>query len=268
MSHALSGAAHGASGAPAPGRTDALRKSRLLRDLDAALASGGFALGFAPSVCLRTGLRAGAEAQILWPHRKRGPLSPTAFLPLAEETGRIVALGGWALREACHAAAAWPGGGRVAVNVWPRQIRAGRLLIDMASALDDSALPPERLALEIEESALLDEDPDVFLTLAAARDLGVELVLDAFGVGLASLAVLRRVPLTGLKLDRSLIRLLPRDRADAAIVQALVRTAQALELCVRADGIDTEEQRAFLAAIGCDEGQGQLFAGPDGPPPA
>lgn len=121
-------------------------------------------------------------------------------------------------------------------------------------------MPPERLELELTESQLLADDTETLLALSAVRDLGVGLTLDDFGAGQTSLSVLKRLPLTAMKLDRALVRGLPAEREDAAIARALIATAHALGLSVVAEGIETEAQRAFLAAAGCDEGQGYLFS--------
>ncbi len=136
------------------------------------------------------------------------------------------------------------------------------MLAQVAAALEGSALPPERLELELTESVLAEASPDVLLALSAVRDLGVGLALDDFGLDFASLSMLKRLPLTGMKLDRSLIRDLPADREDAAIVRAVIAAGHALGLSVVAEGIEAEEQRAFLAGCSCDEGQGYLFSEP------
>jgi hypothetical protein len=148
----------------------------------------------------------------------------------------------------------------VAVNVSPRHLTGGALLEHVAEALQVSGLPAERLELEIPEPALLDADLDVLFTLAALRDLGIGIAFDNFGAGYASLGVLRKLPLTAVNLDRALIRSVPADREDAAIVRALVETGHALGLKVAAAGIEAGRQRDFLHSLGCDEGQGHLFS--------
>ncbi len=148
------------------------------------------------------------------------------------------------------------------MNVSARQLHDGALLDQVAAALEESGLMPECLELELTESLLIEVETETLLVLSAIRDLGVGLALDDFGTGYASLAVLKRLPLTAMKLDRSLVRDLPGDREDAAIVRAVVETGHALGLHVVAEGIETEAQRVFLASIGCDEGQGYLFGQP------
>ncbi len=240
---------------------------RLGRDLKAAVAEGGFALYYQPRLCLSSGAIVGAEALLRWPHPRLGLISPATFLPLAERSGLITEIGGIALQAACQNAAAWPPPAfgpepAVSVNISAQQIEAGALLDQLARALETSGLTPERLQLEITERAAVGTDLETVLTLAAIRDLGVGIALDDFGAGHASLAQLKHLPLTDVKLDRSLIRSLPEDRDDAAIVQALVTTGHALDLTVVAEGIETEAQRAFLAGIGGDQGQGFFFGHP------
>ncbi len=245
-----------------PGRrAEASERRRLRHELDAATASAAFVLHYQPRLCLASGAQTGAEALIRWPHRKRGLISPAAFIPLAEEHGQITAIGGWALTAACVEARDWAAG-VVSVNVSARQLSEGALLGQVAAALEASALPPERLELELTETMLVDVSLDTLLTLSAIRDLGVGLALDDFGTGFASLAMLKRLPLTVMKLDRSLVRDLPADREDAAIVRAVIATGHALGLCVVGEGIEAESQRAFLSGSGCDEGQGYLFSHP------
>ena len=241
---------------------------RLERDLRAAVIEGGLTLYYQPRLSLGSGSIAAAEALLRWPHPRLGLISPATFIPLAERSGLIVEIGGIALASACREAAQWPApvpepaAPVVSVNVSARQITGGALLDQLAQALDSSGLPPERLELELTESTVIEADLETMLTLAAIRDLGVGVALDDFGTGYASLAALKHLPLTVVKLDRSLIRSLPDDREDAAIVQALVATGHALDLRVVGEGIETEAQRAFLAGIGCDQGQGFFFSHP------
>ena len=248
-------------------RANAAERRSLRRDLAAATAEGSFLLHFQPRLSLRHGRPCSAEALIRWPHRKRGLVPPSTFIPVAEETGHITEIGGWVLRRACREASAWGGGIGVSVNVSGRQLQDGQLPGQVAAALEESGLDPERLELELTESMLIDTDIDTLLTLSAIRDLGVRIALDDFGTGYASLAMLKRLPLTTMKLDRSLIRGLPEDSEDAAIARALIALGHALGLVVVGEGIETEDQRAFLAAQGCDEGQGYLFSHPLPPQP-
>ncbi len=242
-------------------RAEAAERRRMRHELDTATAGTEFVLHYQPRLSLASGARTGSEALIRWPHRKRGLIPPSAFIPMAEQYGQIIAIGGWALAAACAEAQAWESG-VVSVNVSARQLLEGALLGQLAAALDVSGLEPERLEIELTETMLVEVSTDTLLTLSAIRDLGVGIALDDFGTGYASLAMLKRLPLSAMKLDRSLVRGLPADREDAAIVRAVVATGHALGLCVVAEGIETESQRAFLSASGCDEGQGFLFSHP------
>lgn len=234
----------------------------LRRDLNQAAAQDSFVLHYQPRVALATGAVTGAEALIRWPHRRRGLMPAGAFIPMAEESGLITDIGAWVLRTACTTAAAWGGQARVAVNVSARQLSDQELLRQIASALECSGLDPELLDIELAEAVLTDLCADTVLALCAARDLGVGITLDDFGSGLASLTMLKRLPLDRLKLDRAVVRALPDDSEDMVIVQAIVDTAHALGLSVVAEGVETEAQRALLTAIGCEEAQGYLFSQP------
>ena len=260
-------AARRATGGPPPRadfdrRAEQAERRRLLHDLREAIARESFVLHFQPRLSLATGLAHGAEALLRLPHRRRGIISPGAFIPLAERTGLINDIGGWVLRTACREAATWPSRITVSINVSPRQLHDRVLIGQVARALDQSGLAADRLELELTESMLIDFDEDVLFTLSAFRDLGVGLALDDFGIGFASLATLRKLPLTVMKLDRSLVRGLPDDPEDAAIVRAVTATGHALGLTVVGEGIETKAQRDFLAAIGTDQGQGYLFGRP------
>jgi EAL domain-containing protein (putative c-di-GMP-specific phosphodiesterase class I) len=231
-------------------------RRRLERDLHAAMEARAFILHYQPRLSLATGAIEANEALIRWPDRKRGLIPPNSFIPVAEQSDLINLIGAWVLLEACTEAMGW-GHHRLSVNVSARQLQSGVLPIQMAMALEQSGLPPDRLELELTESMLVDGSTDTLLALSAIRDLGVGLALDDFGTGFASLSMLKRLPLTVMKLDRSLVRDLPANREDAAIV-----TGHAIGLVVVAEGIETEAQRAFLSGIGCDEGQGYLFSHP------
>jgi EAL domain-containing protein (putative c-di-GMP-specific phosphodiesterase class I) len=239
---------------------DRAESRKLEHDLRQALMNDGFSLAFQPRYLLSTRQAIGAEALIRWPHRKRGLVSPSLFIPIAEQSGLINEIGGWVLRQACREAARWPSPAGISVNVSVRQLLDGVLIDQVAEALALSALDPERLELEVTETVLLDISPDVLLTLAALNDLGVGLAIDDFGVGYTSLAMLKRLPFTTMKIDRSMVRALPRDREDAAIVCSLIAIAQALGLSVLAEGIETPEQENFLIDVGCESGQGFLFS--------
>ena len=244
------------------GRSEASERRRTEQDLRNALAHDQLALHYLPTVSLATGVTVGAEALIRWPHRKRGLLAPADFLPTAGRSSLITRIGGWVLRNACNEAAGWQDGGIVSVNIAARQLAEGVLFEQVSEALDLSGLSPERLELDLTEAMLVDIDVDAMLMLSAIRDLGVGIALDDFGTGHASLTVLRRVPLSVLKLDRALVRDLPHFREEADIVRGIVAIGHAMDLTVTAEGIETEQQLAFLTEIGCDLGQGFLFGQP------
>ena len=247
------GKAHGATEEPA---------DSLEGDLVRAVRRGSLAVEYQPRVCLQTRKIMGAEALARWPHRRRGMVSPGVFIPVAERSDLIVELGYWVLARACSEVARWPGRPVVSVNVSARQLADGLLLRQVKRALAETALPPEQLELELTESMLVDAGVETLLTLSAVRDLGIGIALDDFGTGYASLGALKRLPLTVMKLDRSLVRGVPRFLEDTGIAKAVVATAHTLGLEVVAEGIEGEEQCAFLAELGCREGQSFFLGRP------
>jgi EAL domain-containing protein (putative c-di-GMP-specific phosphodiesterase class I) len=243
-----------------PGRRAAqAARHRLRGALERALAEDAFRLVFHPRLVLWSGRRAGAQAVPRWPDRNRGAVPTGAVLPLAEECGAVAEIGAWTLARACAAAARWAAG-VVSVSVPAALLRAD-LHRMVHQALDRAGLPPERLALEFAEAALHADGAEAALALSALRDLGCRVVVDDFGSEMASLRLLRRLPLTGVKLDRALVRSLPEEQQDSAMICAIVGAAHALGMTVIGSGVDSEAQRACLAALGCDEGQGYLFSG-------
>ncbi len=248
------------SACPFPVNSHAEAESRrwLERELQAATAAGTFVLHYQPRFCLATGEIVANEALARWPHRKQGLIPPGVVIPVAERTDLF---GAWVLAQACREAACW-NTARLSVNVSARQLQSGALPRQLVAALEQSGLLPDRLDLELTEPSLVDSSTDTLLALSAIRDLGIGLVLDDFGAGLASLSMLKRLPLTALKLGRSLVRGLPLSREDAATVHAAIETSRAMRLTTMAEGIETEAQRAFLSGIGCAEGQGCLFSQP------
>ncbi len=250
---------------PSPRRLGAERRRRM-QELRQALGRGELLLHYQPQVSLSSGRVCGASAVIRWPHRRRGLLPAADFTPMAEQAGLMGEIAGWALAEACQAAMSWPEAVAVSVAVSARQFDGDALLEQIANALAASGLPPERLELDLAEEALVDCQAETLLGLAALRDLGIGLALDDYGAGIASLTLLKRLPLTTLKLAGALLRDLPHSREDAALTRAVVEAGHALDFTVLAAGVETEAQRAFLAGIGCDAGQGALF-GPAAPHP-
>ncbi|WP_374259767.1 EAL domain-containing protein [Zoogloea sp.] len=208
----------------------------------------------------------GVEALVRWNHPESGRVPPNEFIPLAEETGIIHAIGDWVLQEACRQQVAWHTAGLpvpvVAVNISALQFRKAGFLERVRQVIADSGALPDRLELELTESALMQPTPEIEAQLATLRAMGIGLALDDFGTGYSSLAYLKRLPLTHLKIDRSFVRDLPGDAEDAAIAAATLSIARDLGLAVIAEGVETEAQRDFLLARQCHVMQGFLFARP------
>jgi EAL domain-containing protein (putative c-di-GMP-specific phosphodiesterase class I) len=206
----------------------------------------------------------GAEALLRWNHPTRGPVSPAEFIPIAEETGLIIPLGEWVLREACREAAQWPDHMTIAVNVSAVQIKSPRLTAAIVSALEESRLQPRQLEIEITESVLADEvTADRMIT--AMHALGVRLALDDFGTGYSSLAYLSRFTFDKIKIDQSFVRQAIESPVCAAIVDAVSGLARNLAMSTVAEGIETEAELDVVRAAGCTQGQGYHFGRPMSP---
>ena len=225
-----------------------------------------FELAFQPIVSADGRAIHAVEALLRWNHPKRGPVSPAEFIPLLEQTGLIVAVGDWVLREACHQVQAWNSQGlcpvMLSVNVSPIQFAEPDFVGKVMSALQATGLSPRQLQLEVTEGLLLDPTPEALHKMDALVDAGVRLAVDDFGVGYSSLAYLKRFRLHALKIDRLFVREVPQGSRDAAIVRAIVELAHALDLRVTAEGVETAEQHEVLRVLGCDLMQGYLFARP------
>ncbi|MES2752293.1 MAG: EAL domain-containing protein [Pseudomonadota bacterium] len=215
---------------------------------------------YQPLIDLKTGLVTGLEALVRWPHRERGMIPPAEFIPVAEETGLINALGGLMLRRACMDAAQWPDDVRVAVNLSPLQFRVGNLLSVVMDALKVSGLSPKRLELEITETLLLDRSDQVLATLHALRALGVRISMDDFGTGYSSLSYLRSFPFDKIKIDRSFVHDLGSNQDAQAIIRSIISLGMGLGVIITAEGVETEAELSCLRAEGCHEGQGFLFS--------
>jgi diguanylate cyclase (GGDEF)-like protein len=205
---------------------------------------------------------AGLEALMRWRHPVRGMVSPAEFIPLAEETGLIVPMGEWALRTACKQVAAWSDTLKIAVNLSPVQFKDRNLEQVIRSALQDSALAPNRLELEITETVLLKDGDATLQTLHSLRDLGVRISMDDFGTGYSSLSYLRSFPFDKIKIDRSFVMDLKQKEEGAAIVKAMVGLGSSLGMTTTAEGVETAEQLEFLRNEGCSEVQGFFFSKP------
>ena len=250
---------------PQPGARDAEQRRRAA-DLARALACGELALHYQPWVDLRSARVLGVEALARWPHPALGSIPPADFIPVAEASGLILQLGAWVLAEAVREAASWPNRAlRVSVNVSPRQFQDPGLAATVQSALARFGLDPRRLQLEITEGVLIDSSDRTLATLSALRAMGIAIALDDFGTGYAGLDVVRRLPLSALKIDRSFVAGLATGQTDVAIVRAMAEMARALDLHLVAEGVETDAQRVALLGLGITEGQGWLFGRPAPP---
>jgi diguanylate cyclase (GGDEF)-like protein len=249
----------------------ALDRMDLEMDLRSAIANRDFRLHYQPILRLETGRIVEVEALIRWQHEKRGLLQPDAFIGLTEETGLIVPIGQWVLTEACRQARAWqiefpraPALG-MSVNLSAKQFQNPKLVEEITDALTMSGLDPACLKLEITESVVMQDVPATLAKLHELKDLGIRLAIDDFGTGYSSLGYLKRFPVDTLKIDRSFVKGLSHEGGDSAIVRAVVTVAKSLNMDVTAEGIETEQQRLELKALGCDLGQGFLFGRPTTP---
>jgi diguanylate cyclase (GGDEF)-like protein len=236
-------------------------ESQLRRALD----RDELSLHYQPKVDIRTGRIVGAEALMRWQHPEMGNVPPNHFIPIAEESGLIAALGEWAIRSACRQGRAWQDAGvplRVSVNLSAKQFHAGGIGETVRSALRDSGLEGSGLMLELTESMIMEDVQETSETLRAFKEMGLALSVDDFGTGYSSLSYLKRFPLDELKIDRSFVQGVPDDGDDAAIVTAIVGLTHSLGLKVVAEGVETPEQLAFLRDRGCDEFQGYLCSRP------
>jgi diguanylate cyclase (GGDEF)-like protein/PAS domain S-box-containing protein len=235
-------------------------RRKLEVDLRAAIEDCVLRPHYQPLVDLRSGRITGFEALVRWSHPERGMVPPSEFIPVAEETGLITALGGTILRTACREAAEWPDDVRVAVNLSPLQFRTGNLLSVVMEALKQSGLPARRLELEITETLLMEKSEHALATLHALRMLGVRMSMDDFGTGYSSLSYLRSFPFDKIKIDQSFVRGLAGNQDAQAIVRAIVNLGRGLGVTVTAEGIETEAELGCLRNEGCHEGQGYLFS--------
>ncbi|MBM7062471.1 EAL domain-containing protein [Pseudomonas sp. UL073] len=217
---------------------------------------------FQPIHDLASGRLIGAEALIRWRHPERGLVPPGDFIPLAEETGLIVAIDQWMLEQACRQLLAWPQLEFIAVNISSRLFSRGELDQHVARVLAETGLPPHKLELEVTESAVM-FDPDAALDMMQRlRKLGVRLAIDDFGTGYSSLTRLKNMPVNKLKIDQSFVAGMPQDHDDVAIARSIITLCHSLGLKVLAEGIEQPEQQELLGLLGCDMGQGYLFGRP------
>jgi diguanylate cyclase (GGDEF)-like protein/PAS domain S-box-containing protein len=247
---------------------DVLHEARQRADLERALAEGEFVLHYQPIVDLPGRRLTGFEALVRWRHPRDGLVAPNAFIPVAEATGLIVPLGRWVLREACTQLARWRAEWpafrhlRMSVNLSARQFQYDGLVADVAEILDATGVDPGDVVLEITESMLMRDTDATVASLRALKRLGVALAIDDFGTGYSSLSYLKQFPVDIIKIDRSFVDGVTGDSGDAPLAEAVVQLGRALQLQTVAEGIETPDQWSALYSLGCEFGQGYLFARP------
>jgi diguanylate cyclase (GGDEF)-like protein/PAS domain S-box-containing protein len=246
--------------------TQASYRVKLRNQLQDAIDNKSLTLYYQPMIDSRTGQARSVEALVRWEHPELGLVSPADFVPLAEETGQIIALGEWVLEQACRDMVRLRDSGfqdcSVGVNVSPVQIRKADFLTTVKQALQNSGLPPQALELEVVESAVLNDTSQVVNTLHELRELGVQISIDDFGTGFSSLTYIKQMPANKIKIDHSFIKEVIRNRSDAAITRGVISMAHHLSLEVVAEGVETEAQATFLRRNQCDLLQGYAFSHP------
>jgi EAL domain-containing protein (putative c-di-GMP-specific phosphodiesterase class I) len=239
---------------------DAVEHLNMRNGLRQAVQRGEFVLHYQPQFDLKNGAIVGAEALIRWNHPQHGLVAPARFIPIAEESGLIVPIGEWVLRQACWQAAAWRKAGRtgmvVAVNLSAAQFTRGSLDKTIIGALEESGIDPSMLELELTESILIRDTEATLATVKRLKSLGLRLSIDDFGTGYSSLSYLKRFEVDKLKIDQSFIRDLAVDPEDAAIVRSIIQMAHSLGLRTIAEGVEHESLLHYLRIYHCDEAQG------------
>jgi diguanylate cyclase (GGDEF)-like protein len=244
----------------------ALERQSTEGELRHALERGQMKLHYQPIVDIRSNAVTGVEALVRWEHPTRGLLCPVSFMQIAEESGLIVPIGQWILKEACRQAAAWHAAGfhplRLAVNISAVELRSKSFVESVAATLRETGLDVDCLELELTETFLMQDSKSTSRVLQGIKDLGVHLALDDFGTGYSSLSYMRRFPIDALKIDRSFVDELATDQNDASVVNAVINMGRSLHMRVVAEGVETREQLMFLADNACPEAQGYLFSHP------
>jgi diguanylate cyclase (GGDEF)-like protein len=237
-------------------------RNTLEGDLRDAIARCQFEVHYQPIYDFQSGRRRGVEALVRWRHPTRGLIAPDKFIPLAEETGLIVPLGEWVVRQACNDATSWPADVKVAVNLSPVQFKQADLFEVIRSALENSGLPPERLEIEITESVLLERGVENHAFVEKLKSIGISLALDDFGTGYSSLSYLTTFPFDKIKIDKSFIANLTKRHNSTAIISSIVTLARGLDIVVTAEGVETREQYDRLKSMGVNFAQGYLLGRP------
>ncbi|MBF0194135.1 MAG: EAL domain-containing protein [Magnetococcales bacterium] len=245
------------------------RRLQFEREMREALHSGGFYLDYQPKVNIASGKIIGMEALVRWNHPTEGILSPSEFIPLAEETGMIVKISAWVLKSACLDAASWIGAGynnlKMSVNLSALQFRDSEELMALVEdTLKETGLPASSLELEITESLMVNNIEQTCAILVRLREMGITISMDDFGTGYSSLALLKKLPIQTLKIDRSFIKNLAQDSDDAAFISAIISMATQLGLHVVAEGVETQQQLEVLTQNGGTEVQGFFYSPPLG----
>ncbi|MEZ4570049.1 MAG: EAL domain-containing protein [Thermomicrobiales bacterium] len=249
-------------------QTRAYQRLELENDLRRAIAENEFVLHYQPLYNMATGALYGVEALLRWQHPIHGLIPPQDVIPIAEETGLIVSLGRWILREACRQLRSWQefepelSGIRMSVNVSARQFSESNLIEDVRVAIEESGIGVGQLVLEITETAMMESHEEAAVTLNALRSMGVRINVDDFGTGYSTLSVLKMLPVDGLKIDRSFVNGLPDNPTDTVLVSGIIGLARAHELSIVAEGVESHAQTLHLQDLGCDLAQGYLFCPP------
>jgi len=239
-----------------------VERRRSESDLRFAIKHGELRLHFQPRFRIADGKMVGAEALVRWQHPERGLISPDTFIPIAEETGLILALSNWVLETALRYAASWPDHLFVSVNLSPSEFKRGNLVERVQRALLQSGVEPSRVELEITESVMLEDAPGALEIMRTLKRLGIRIAMDDFGTGYSSLSYLRTFPFDGLKIDRSFLNRLGANDEDRSVIEAIIGLGHALSLTVTAEGIESQEHLKFLKSALCDEGQGYFLSRP------
>jgi EAL domain-containing protein (putative c-di-GMP-specific phosphodiesterase class I) len=247
-------------------QSKSLERLSIETNLRFALERNELSLHYQAKLDFKTNAITGVKALLRWQNPYLGSVTPTQFIPVAEESGLIINIGRWVMRTACAQNVAWQQQGLppvcMAVNLSLRQLMDEFLVEDIKTALSDSGMAPNLLELEITESMVMHNPTRMIAVLAKIKNMGVRLAIDDFGTGYSSLAQIKHFPIDTLKVDRSFIRNIPQDAADKAITEAIIALGRALSLTVVAEGVETVEQMNFLKDRSCDEMQGFYFSKP------